>query len=183
MLSSKAKLNDSDTAVAYRANYVQPAAKNPPTVIGCDSSTSDNYFSGTILGDQASNFTKLITNGTGVYCVSAQEDNAILEAMTRAALAKKVDFSRIIAMRTAANFDRPSSTESAYQHLFFSNSGGFLPSLANIYLAGIQVVTDIINNWDSVYANGVAPTNYIGDIFGTLGGVPDFGPYPYFGEA
>lgn len=55
-------------------------------------------------------------------------------------------------------------------------SGGFPLSVVNIYNAGIKVVEDIVfNNWESVYANGITPTNYIGDIFGSLGGVPDFG--------
>ncbi len=183
LLSSKAKLNDSDTAVAFRANYQQKAAQNPPVVIGCDVATSDNYFSGPTLANAANNFTLLMTNGTGVYCTTAQEDNATLEAMMRAAVAKKVDYSRIMVMRTAANFDRPHPKQSALQHLFYSNSGGFLPSVANIYIAGIKVITDIVDNWDSVYAGGIKPTNYVGDIFGTLGGTPDFGPYPFFGEA
>ena len=33
-----------------------------------------------------------------------------------------------------------------------------------------------------MYKQGIKATNYIGDIFGSLGGVPDFGPYPNFGE-
>ncbi|KAF2128656.1 purine nucleoside permease [Dothidotthia symphoricarpi CBS 119687] len=183
MLSSKAKLNDSDTAIAYRATYEQKAAREPPVVIGCDVATSDNYFSGPILTEAANNFTLLMTNGTGVYCTTAQEDNATLEALMRAAQAKKVDYNRIMIMRTASNFERPHPGESAYQHLIFSVSGGFLPSVANIYIAGIEVVTDITTNWDTIYAKGIEPTNYVGDIFGTLGGTPDFGPYPFFGVA
>ena len=183
MLSSKAKLNDSDASVAFRAKYEQKPAQNPPTVTGCDVVTNNIYYSGNILSDAANNFTLLMTNGTGVYCTTAQEDNATLEAMMRAASAKSVDYSRIIIMRTASDFDRPHPGESAFQHLFYSAAGGFLPSLANIYIAGIKVVTDIIDNWDSVYAKGIQPTNYVGDIFGTLGGTPDFGPYPFFGES
>ena len=94
----------------------------------------------------------------------------------RAALHKTVDFSRIISMRTASNFDRQHPGESVTQHLFFDNSGGFVPSLKNLYNAGIQVVNGILCDWDKTFAAGVKPTNYIGDIFGTLGGTPDFGP-------
>jgi hypothetical protein len=47
----------------------------------------------------------------------------------------------------------------------------------NIYLAGIKVVQGILGQWDTVFEKGVNATNYIGDIFGTLGGTPDFGPY------
>jgi hypothetical protein len=64
-------------------------------------------------------------------------------------------------------------------------------------------VEDIVfENWDTIYEAGIVPNNYVGDIFGSLGGTPDFGydpflwlgrnesanfplirPYPYFGEA
>ena len=181
--ASKAKLSDSADAAAYRAKYNYTAAKKAPSVIPCDVSTSDVYFSGKILGDAFENFTSLITNNTAAYCTTAQEDTATLEAMVRAAKFKKVDYSRVIIMRTAAAYDRPPPGETAFQHLFYTDTAGFEPSLNNIYLAGVQVVKGITANWDAKYKNGIKATNYVGDIFGTLGGVPDFGPYPNFGEA
>lgn len=99
----------------------------------------------------------------------------MLEALMRADKAGKLDFARTIVMRTAANFDRPPPQFSAYQHFFFENSGGFGPSIANLYLAGIEIVNGILAQWTSTFETGIKPTNYIGDIFGTLGGVPDFG--------
>lgn len=86
-------------------------------------------------------------------------------------------------MRSAANFDRGPPGLSPYQYFFYTNSGGFLPSLQNLVIAGVPIVEGIVKNWDSTYQKGIKPTNYIGDIFGSLGGVPDFGPYPFFGEA
>ncbi|WES04380.1 hypothetical protein PX690_21385 [Bacillus velezensis] len=69
----------------------------------CDTATSDVYYSGTLLGEAFENTTTLLTNGSGVYCMTAQEDNATLSALLRAALFKIVDFSRIIIMRTASD--------------------------------------------------------------------------------
>ena len=106
----------------------------------------------------------------------------MLSSFLRGAKAGLVDFSRIIAMRTAANYDRPPPGVSAYQNFFFGTSGGFGPSLANLALAGTPIVEGIVKEWEQTYRHGVKPTNYIGDIFGTLGGVPDFGPYPNFAE-
>ncbi|KAG9023507.1 hypothetical protein FRB95_012991 [Tulasnella sp. JGI-2019a] len=174
--ASTAKLNDSDTSIAYRANYIQAAAKAGPTVVECDVATSDVYYTGKLLGDAFFNTTKLLTNGTGVYCATAQEDNATAEALLRAALHKKVDFSRIIVMRTFSDFDRPYPGQSVLQNLVYSNPGSFIPSILNIYLAGVKVVEGILEHWDSTFEKGVKPTNYIGDIFGSLGGTPDFGP-------
>ncbi|KAF2418255.1 purine nucleoside permease [Tothia fuscella] len=176
-----ATLNDSADAVAYRANYasdeVYAAATAPPSVLACDVATSDVYYSGALLGEAFGNLTTLMTNGSGVYCSTAQEDNATLEAMVRAATAGLVDYSRIIIMRTASDFDRQYPGQEAYTNLFYANQGAFLPAIANIYLAGIKVVEGILGAWDT-YEGGVATANYLGDIFGTLGGTPDFGPAP-----
>ena len=71
--ASKAKLNDSATAVAYRAKYssdsAYAAAAAGPSVVKGDVATSDVYFSGTLLGESVENTTKLYTNGSGVYCM------------------------------------------------------------------------------------------------------------------
>ncbi|KAG8984004.1 hypothetical protein FRB93_006843 [Tulasnella sp. JGI-2019a] len=174
--ASTAKLNDSDASIAYRANYAQAAAKAGPTVVECDVATADAWFSGELLGDAFSNTTKLLTNGTGVYCATAQEDNATAEALLRAALHKKVDFGRIILMRTFSDFDRPYPGESVLQNLVYSNPQFFTPSIVNLYLAGVKVVEGILGHWDTTFEGGVTPTNYIGDILGSLGGTPDFGP-------
>ncbi|OOF92865.1 hypothetical protein ASPCADRAFT_399127 [Aspergillus carbonarius ITEM 5010] len=179
-----ATLADSDDAKAYRANYatadgIYAAGAAAPSVVECDVATSDVYYSGNILGQTFSNYTSLLTNGTGNYCSSAQEDNASLEALVRASKFNLTDFSRIIVMRTASDFDRPYPGESARENLLYATTGAYEPSVQNIYNAGVKVVEGIINNWNSTFAAGVKPSNYIGDIFGTLGGTPDFGPGRY----
>lgn len=176
-----ATLNDSDDAVAYRANYaaseIYSAGAAPPGVYECDVATSDNYYSGVILSEAFGNFTTLMTNGSGTYCSTAQEDNATGEALLRAAVAKLVDFSRIIVMRTASDFDRPYPGEAATTNLFFAEQGAFSPAVENLYLAGIKVVEGILGGWAETFEEGVETGGYVGDIFGTLGGAPDFGPY------
>lgn len=178
----------------------------PPSVVKCDSATSDVYYTGGRLAQAFENTTSLWTNGTGKYCMSAQEDNATLEVLVRAAIEGLVDFSRVIAMRTGeqypllniyfiyliqahtqsttsrlirytpgSNFDRPPPSRTDWEHLTHTNQNGFHIAIANLYAAGIQVVRGILADWDCTFARGVPPTNYIGDIFGSLGGRPDFG--------
>jgi purine nucleoside permease len=133
------------------------------------------YYSGSLLSQAFANTTKLLTNGSGTYCSTAQEDNATLEALMRGAMSKLVDFSRIIVMRTASDFDRPFPGESSLVNLLFADQGAFVPAVKNLYLAGVKVVEGILQQWDIKFLEGVTPTNYIGDIFGSLGGRPDFG--------
>uniref|UniRef100_A0A093VB02 Purine nucleoside permease n=1 Tax=Talaromyces marneffei PM1 TaxID=1077442 RepID=A0A093VB02_TALMA len=155
----KGKLTDSAQAASYRANYlngdgasIYQAGAAPPSVVECDVATSDVYYTGKLLSEAFANTTSLFTNGTGTYCSTAQEDNATLEVLLRAALHKRVDFARIIVM------------------------DGFEIALQNIYNAGVHVVQGILDGWKHTFQHGVKPDNYIGDIFGTLGGNPNFGP-------
>lgn len=180
--AKQATLNDTAEAIAYRANYKSTeryaAAAAGPSVVACDVATSDTYFSGVLLSQAFENTTKLFTNGTGKYCTTAQEDNATLEVLVRAAAAKPalVDFKRIIIMRTASDFDREYVGEDPVFHLLHAEQGGFEVSITNIYVAGVKVVEGIINGWEKKFKGGVKANNYVGDIFGILGGNPDFGP-------
>ncbi len=114
--------------------------------------------------------------------MTAQEDNATLGALLRGAKSCLIDFSRIIIMRSGSEFDRPYPGLSCSDNLFYADQGGFLPSLANLYLAGTPIVKGILEGWNKTFEHGVVPTNYIGDIFGTLGGRPDFGPGGRFND-
>lgn len=126
LLASNATLSDSDGPRQYRARYdpsnrpLHPKrykrplhhqgdefnineyrpASGRPTIVRCDSATSDVYYSGTRLSEAFERTITLWTNGTGDYCMTAQEDNANLEVMVRAAIERMVDFSRIIVMRS-----------------------------------------------------------------------------------
>lgn len=122
--AKQATLNDTAAAQAYRANYaVGLAARSAPSVRECDVATSDNYFYGALLGEAFSNYTHLATNGSGVYCTTAQEDNATMESLLRGAAAHLVDFARIIVMRTASDFDRPYPGQSDLQGLLYEDPG------------------------------------------------------------
>lgn len=180
--ASKANLTDDPIAAEYRARYtaapdgIYAAANNTPSVIKCDTVTSDVYFSGTVLGDAFENVTSVWTNGTGEYCMTAQEDSAVLEVLVRVAIEGLVDFSRVILMRTGSDFDRPPPGVTAFDNLVTADQNGFEIAIENIYNAGVEIVKGILKNWDCTFKKGVTPANYIGDIFGSLGGEPDFGP-------
>ena len=138
--------------------------------------SSNVYFSGALLGDAFANYTEMLTNGTGAYCTTAEEDNAVGEAILRGTLAGKADYSRLLIMRTASDFDRPPPGLTAAQNLLFVDQGGFPPAIVNIGLVGIEVVHDILDNWDATYKAGIKATNYLGNIFNTFNeSNPDIG--------
>ncbi|KAI9152017.1 Purine nucleoside permease [Paramyrothecium foliicola] len=199
--ASEAELVDADSPRQYRSRYralgdSYSKAVAPPAVMKCDSATSDVYYSGNRLSQAFEDILSLWTNGSGTYCMTAQEDNATLEVLVRAAIEKLVDFSRVIIMRSGeskygqqplflpgssltcalgSNFDRPPPDASDLQHLTRVDQNGFSIAIENLFHAGIAVVGGILKGWDCRFKAGVAPNNYIGDIFGSLGGQPDFG--------
>jgi len=82
-LSRGAALEDNDTAAAYRRQYPQAAAQAAPGVLQCDTLAGDTWWHGERLGERASRWTRLLTDGKGTYCTTQQEDNATYEALRR----------------------------------------------------------------------------------------------------
>ncbi|WP_137939732.1 purine nucleoside permease [Chitinivorax sp. B] len=147
-LSKHVTLEDSDVAKAYRANYKFAPANQPPTVVQCDTSAGDTWWHGELLGKRAEEWTKLLTDGKGTYCTTQQEDNATYEALKRGANEGLLDLNRVAVLRTAANFDRPYAGQSAYDSLTLPESGGFMPSVNNLYHVGWPLIRDIVTNWE-----------------------------------
>jgi len=113
--------------------------------------------------------------------MTAQGDNATLKALLRATVAGLVDFARIIVMRTARDMDRPYPGQATDEPVL--DEPGRFRARAAEYLSGrIKVVQGIWGEWNSTFAAGVNATNYIRDIFGTLGGTPYFGPGSDFND-
>lgn len=150
-LSKNATLADNDKARAYRAKYKNKPANQPPAVTQCDTLAGDTWWHGHKLGQHARDWTKLLTDGKGLYCTTQQEDNATHNALSRAAAAGKVDIKRLAVLRTASNFDRPHPRQTAYASLMASTngaSGGFGPATANLYNVGGLLVRDIVTRWN-----------------------------------
>lgn len=171
--------NGTEGNAAFRKLYDYEAAQSLPSVVKCDVLTSDNYFTGNVLGDYFSFYAKLMSNGSAEYCSTAQEDNASLEAIVRLDKYGLVDYNRVVVMRTISDLTRPPPSRADDAVGFFNDpqDGGSTAAFTNLVIAGLPFVEDILENWDDVYASGseFEPENYTGDILKTLGGTPDFG--------
>jgi purine nucleoside permease len=147
-LSKNVMLSDNPEAQAARARFSYAPANQPPKVIQCDTLASDTWWSGKNIGDRARDWTRLLTDGKGVYCTTQQEDNATYEALSRAASAHRVDLNRVAAVRSGSDFDRPYDGQSASDNLLnYAAQGGFAPALENLYRAGNPLVQDIATHW------------------------------------
>jgi purine nucleoside permease len=149
-LSRHAVLEDSPDVVDYRASYPHSPANRPPAVTQCDTASGDTWWGGSRLGERATRWTRLLTDGHGVYCTSQQEDNATLVALTRGAMSGLTDIHRVAVLRTGSDFDRPYPGQSTFDSLVAQQSvaGAVHTSTANLVHAGMPLVKDIVDHWD-----------------------------------
>ncbi|KAK6354633.1 hypothetical protein TWF696_003773 [Orbilia brochopaga] len=169
-VARKAKLNDTAVARAYRQRYTQAAARKPPGVQECDTLTTNLYWHGAGIAEPMGRYYKAMTNGTGVYCSTESEDSGWLAALFRATVVGRADYTRAIIMRSISNYDRAPPGDSDYDSIFGlkQGEGSYLIGLQNLYLAGKEVVDDIVKNWHSTFERGIPTRNYVGDIYNTF---------------
>ncbi|WP_118180346.1 purine-nucleoside phosphorylase [Paraburkholderia phosphatilytica] len=148
-LSKDVELEDNRQARAARAKYRYAPANRPPSVIQCDTLAGDTWWSGTAIGNRAREWTKILTDGKGVYCTTQQEDNATYEALKRAAAAQRVDLDRVAVLRAGSDFDRPHPGQTSVDNLLnYTSQGGFPIAVDNLFRAGNPLVQDIVTHWD-----------------------------------
>ncbi len=141
-------LADDPQAARVRAQYPNAPANQPPRVMQCDSLSSDTWFSGKHLGERATAWMAMLSNGRGSYCTNQQEDNATFEALMRGARLGRVDISRVMVLRAGADFDRPPPGGSAVSNLLdYTEQGGFDIAVENLYRTASPVVQAISGNW------------------------------------
>nr|WP_096059397.1 purine nucleoside permease [Caballeronia ptereochthonis] len=147
-ISRNVVLSDSDDAKVARAKFSYAPANQPPRVIQCDTLAGDTWWSGKYIGERARAWTRLLTDGRGVYCTTQQEDNATFEALKRAASVKRVDLSRVAALRAGSDFDRPYEGQTAVDNLLnYAAQGGFTPAIENLYRTGNPFVQELVTHW------------------------------------
>ena len=149
-LTKDIPLQDTDAIRARRAQFEQEAARKPPSVMKGSELSSSTYWHGKRLDEWANAWVAYYTNGAGRFVTTAMEDTGTLQSLTFLAKAGKIDYSRVMALRTVSNFDqqRPGATAAeslAEQRV--SKYGGYLASLESAYAVGHVVVDQITQNW------------------------------------
>jgi purine nucleoside permease len=78
------------------------------------------------------------------------EDTGTLSSLQMLASAGRVDWNRIMVLRTASDFDQPPPGMTAAQYLARTAGGqfpGFLPALESAWRVGNTVVREITTHW------------------------------------
>lgn len=142
---------DSEALAAHRAGFkAYPGAQQKPSVIEGDSLGTDHFWHGAIMTQWAEDWVRMYTRGSGSLAISDCEDQGIVLAMHKLSELGRVDFNRLLILRTASNFTLPAEGLSAQKSLFdnLAISSGYLPALDANYQVGDVVVTALLKNWN-----------------------------------
>lgn len=148
-LSKDTPIPDSPDMAAYRSLYQgYPNAMKPPFVLCGETFGSCRYWHGKALTRWASDWTRLWTDGKGQFAMSDMEDQGIAAALSRAAAMGRVDFGRVMFLRTASNYCMQAPSQDVNKSLH-AEYAGYLPSLEAAYRVGSRVTHELALHWDA----------------------------------
>jgi purine nucleoside permease len=153
-LTKTTTLADAPAAQTYRAMYASPPATSAPSVLACDTTTSDTVWHGQLLGQRAHDWVALLTDGATTYCTMQQSANAAIEALQRGDKSQ-LDATRIAVVYAASAFDRPYPGQTAYDSLRADAGGGTI-SAQNLATVVSAFVTAVVDDWAD-WETGVPP--------------------------
>jgi purine nucleoside permease len=150
-LTEHVDLGDTPEMQTERALYASANAHRPPFVLKGDTISSSTFFTGVKMSQWANQWVKYHTGGKGNYVTTGMEDTGTLSSLQMLAKANRVDWNRILVLRTASDFDQPPPGRTAAQNLA-RNTGrqyvGYLPALESAWRVGNTVVQEIATHWD-----------------------------------
>jgi purine nucleoside permease len=153
-LTKSVSLPDDAGMAKYRNLFDEPTAKRPPCVMVASALAGDRFWHGIEMEKWARSWVSLYTRGKGTFTISDCEDAGVCIAFQALDRIGKVDFSRLLILRTTCNFVVPPPGSTAAEGLFgktVSESSGtaYLPSLESNYRIGNVVVQELLSHWDT----------------------------------
>ncbi len=149
-LTRDIKLGDSDRLKEVRGHFDGAAAQRPPSVLLGDEVSSSTYWHGKLFDAWATEWMHYFTVGKGQFATTAMEDTGTLQSLRFLANAGRVDWNRILVLRTVSNFDqqpRGMSAADSLAHQRIGSYSAYLPSLESAYAVGHVVVNELIAHW------------------------------------
>ncbi len=154
-LTRDVALGDTEKLKEVRSEFDGAAAQLPPHVLMGDEVSSSTYWHGKLLDAWATQWMSYFTGGQGKFATCAMEDTGTLLSLKSLAKAGRVDWQRILVLRTVSNFDQQPRGMSAADSLARQRIGAYsayIPSLEAAYTVGHTVVNELLDHWPK-YAN------------------------------
>lgn len=160
-LTRNTPLADTDKLKEIRTHFDGAAAQRPPFVTLGDEVSSSRYWHGNLEDAWAAEWMRYFTNGQGEFVTTAMEDTGTLQSLEYLANAGRIDFRRVMVLRTVSNFDRQPRGMSAAESLATQRIGkysGYLPSLEAAYTVGHVVVEELLKHWPDYGKSDFTPS-------------------------
>jgi purine nucleoside permease len=151
-LTRSIPLADSAELKEIRSHFDGSAALRPPFVTLGDEISSSTYWHGKLSDAWATEWVSYFTGGKGQFATSAMEDTGTLQSLKYLAQAGRIDWQRILILRTVSNFDQQPRGMSAADSLARQRVGtysAYLPSLEAAYTVGHTVANELLMKWSS----------------------------------
>lgn len=149
-LTHDTALADSDRLKEVRSHFDGAAAQRPPFVMLGDEVSGSTYWHGKLSDAWATEWMSYFTEGKGQFATTAMEDTGTLQSLRFLANAGRVDWNRILVLRTVSNYDQQPHGMSAADSLAHQRIGSYsayLPSLEAAYTVGRTVVNELLHHW------------------------------------
>ena len=143
-------LADSAALQEIRSHFDGADAQRPPFVTLGDEISSSTYWHGKLSDAWANEWVSYFTGGKGQFATTAMEDTGTLQSLKYLEKAGRVDWQRILVLRTVSNYDQQPRAMSAADSLAHQRIGtysAYLPSLEAAYKLGHEVVNALLLHW------------------------------------
>ena len=151
-LTKDTPLVDNDRMKTNRARYTDhPNAQKPPFVLKGDNLASSTFWHGKLMNQWANDWVSYWTDGKGNYATTAMEDTGAMQSLHMLSNAGRVDFARVLDLRTVSNYDSQPPGMTAAESLAQENAGdysAFGPAVEAAYRVGSRVVHELTGHWD-----------------------------------
>ena len=149
-LTRATPLGDSPRLQQIRSRFDGAAANRPPFVTMGDELSSSTYWHGKLFDAWAAGWVPYFTQGQGEFATTAMEDAGTLQSLQFLAHAGRVDWRRILVLRTVSNYDRQPrgmTTAESLENQRAGTTGACLFSLDSAYRVGHAVVIELLGPW------------------------------------
>ncbi|QXD23236.1 purine nucleoside permease [Opitutia bacterium ISCC 51] len=151
-LTKDVPLKDRPELEHRRAEFVGfPNAQKKPFVLIGSHLADSTFWHGEKMTQFGNDWTSFWTEGKGNFVTKAMEDSGTLQALKNLDNAGKVDYDRVMILRTAANYTMPSPGMTAYESLARERGASlsaFIESLEAAFSLGNTVVQELLTNWE-----------------------------------
>lgn len=149
-VSRNTELDDNEILKTARSAFEGTAAQKPPFVTMGDTMSSSTFWHGKLSDAWANGWVSYFTGGKGQFTTTGMEDTGTLQSLKFLSAAGRVDWHRILVLRTVSNYDQQPRGMTAAESLAHQRIGtysAYLPSLEAAYRVGHEVAEALLRQW------------------------------------